>query len=195
MAVPKLVKDVMEPALELEANTSFGNAPQKFANGNIPFVVVSDTADKPLTMITRDQLGNAKPDEVLKPTANILHQDPINQDDPLNDIIPARAKDLLVNPRLSGFVVKAGSTVVGVLPRNTFAEAALLSEYYFTVSLSSYDRAYVSRLEGSAITPLLLYVCLIDCEQLKVAYYNPDPNKRPRCTDDHVMHLIRVYTP
>lgn len=192
MADPKLVKDVMEPALELEANKSVGDAQQKLDSGNIPFGVISDTAGKPLTLITRNQLGNAKPDEVLKPTANILHQDPINQDDSLYDIIPTRAKDFVVNPQLSGFYVKEGNTVTGVLSRKAFAE---LLPLYLEISLSSSDIANISRLEGSAITPLLLYSCLIDHELQYVAYYNPDPNKRPKCKNGHKMCRIRRHTP
>ncbi len=221
MAVPQLVKDVMKPALELEANKIVRDARQILDHKNVSLgVIISGKAYKPPIMVERDQLEKMSALQRVDETpAEDLHWDPINQDDLLHDIIPARAKDLVVNPRLSGFVVKAGSTVVGVLSRNKFAVVALLSEYYSTVSLSSSevatlvsreesdrtkvsassrssrDRAYVSRLEGSAITPLLLYVCLFDCERLKVAYYNPNPNKRPRCTQSHEMHLIRVYTP
>jgi hypothetical protein len=195
MADPKCVKDVMEPALELEANKSVGDAQQKLENGNVPFGVISDTAGKPLTLIKRDQLGNANPDEVLMPTANILHQDPINLDDTLNDIFQTRAKDFVVNRQLSGIVVKKGNTVAGVMLRKAFAESSLLSiSSSSAISLSSSDRANVSRLEGSAITPLLLYLCLIDYESQDVAYYNPDPSKRPRCINGHEMYLIREYT-
>jgi hypothetical protein len=179
MTDPKLVKDVMEPALELEANKSAGDALQKLVNGNIPFGVISDTAGKPPTLITRDQLDNAKPDEMLKPTANILHQDPINQNDSLKGVILTLAKDLVVNPQLSGFSVKEGNTVTGVLPRETLAKLLPLYE----ISLFSSEIANLSRLEGSAITPLLLYKCSCGDEQEWVAYY--DPNHPPVCKNHH----------
>ncbi len=179
MADPKLVKDVMEPALELEANKSAGDALQKLVDGNIPFGVISDTAGKPLTLITRDQLDNVKPDEVLKPTANILHQDPINQNDSLKGVILTLAKDLVVNPQLSGFSVKEGNTVTGVLPRETLAKLLPLYE----ISLSSSEITNLSRLEGAAITPLLLYRCPYSDDQEQVSYY--DPNHPPKCKNHY----------
>lgn len=146
MADSELVKDVMFPAVQLNKNTTVGEALQELNRNNALYAVVSDFAGRPLGIVTKDNLSAAKANEFVQvPSSGLPYSGFIDPYVAVDGVVKKYEDYFKFNQNLMGIVVREQGEVHGVLLRET-----ILS---------------MSRIAG---TPVLLFRCTqcpkgVDC--------------------------------
>ncbi len=175
--MPK-VQELILPVAVLEANMTVSEALTKLEQTEAIFGVVSDEKGQALGLVTVEQLHaaqkNASVQSLIVTTPRSITVEPSVT---IDDVVKMLAKDLVLNPDLSGVIVQDQGKVQGVLPRKTIVEYAS----------RVVTRGTVDRLEGAPVDTLF-FECIEDHERKLVAYY--DPQHPPRCSKGHLMKPV-----
>src|SRR5712691_2845598 len=106
MADSLLIKDMMLPAIYLEADMTTSKALKLLKQKNVEYGVVGDVRGESFGMVTRKLLRAVKAN---KPLQDIITKElqavHTQQDTPLDNIIQSYQENLRLNPDLVGFVL------------------------------------------------------------------------------------------
>ncbi len=191
MADSRLVKDVMVPTVQLEANVRAGDALQTLDQKNIEYGVVCDESGRLLVIVTRKQLRDVEPDECVQVlTANVPHPVPIKPDDSMNSIVQMLAEDSTIKYGFTDIIVQEQGNVQGVLLHETIEEHAwfILDRVRFRGSLMSLSRP---RGDPLRVPKPMLFKCFICRKKKLVEWKDYDPDNPPTCSKGHVMQRIQ----
>lgn len=126
MAEPLLIKDVLLPAIYLEANMMTGKALKLLTRENIGYGVVGDVRGESFGMVTRKSLHTVKANMPVQDIiTKELHAVHTQQDTSLDNIIQSYQENLHLNPDLLGFVLIDKGLVQGILLRESVEKQAL----------------------------------------------------------------------
>lgn len=178
MATLKKVRELALPVLILEANVTVAEALKKLEQAKTTFGVISDERGQPLGLVTVEQLHAAQKDvSVNSLIVTTLRPTMVEPSVTIDDVVKMLAKDLVLNPDLSGVIVQDQGKVQSVLPRKTIVE------YASRVVI----RGTIDRLEGAPVD-MLFFECPEGHERKLVAYY--DPQNPPKCSKGHLMKPV-----
>jgi len=126
MADSLLVKDVMLPAIYLEADITTSKALKLLKQKNVEYGVVGDVKDELFGMVTRHLLRTIKANKPVRDIiTNELQVVHTQQDTPLDTIVQSYQENLHLNPNLVGFVLSDKGIVQGILLRELVEKQAL----------------------------------------------------------------------
>jgi CBS-domain-containing membrane protein len=173
MEHPRLVKDVMVPAMRLDAKMRSVDALQVLDQRNIEYGVVCDQAGKPSTIISREQLRAAEPDESLHVlNTYIPYPVSIDPDDNLNSIVQMLAEDVTCQYESTDLIVQKQGNIQGILIYQTL------------MSL------FRPRGDSLRVPPTMIFQCSICKAKRSVEYKDYDRNNPPMCHGQE-MHRIK----
>jgi hypothetical protein len=173
MEHPRLVKDVMVPAVRLDAKMRPVDALQVLIQWNIEYGIVCDEAGKPSTIISREQLRVAEPDESLQALSTYIpYPVSIDPDDSLNSIVQMLAEDVTCKYEFTDLIVQKQGNIHGILIYQTL------------MSLSR------PRGDPLRVPPTMSFQCSICLAKRSVEYKDYDRNNPPMC-HGQVMRRIK----
>lgn len=172
MENPRLVKDVMVPAVRLDAKMRPVDALQVLIQWNMEYGVVCDDAGKPSIIISREQLRVAEPDESLQALSTYIpYPVSIDPDDNLNSIVQMLAENVTCQHEFTDLIVQKQGNIQGILIYQTL------------MSLSR------PRGDPLRVPPTMVFQCSICFAKRTVAYKDFDRNNPPMC---HGRDMIRI---
>lgn len=173
------VREAVVPAVTLDAGATVAEALARLEQAGATFAVLRDEQGGLRGPIPVETLKKVKATESRLADMAIDAPSPIFAPPGISIDQVARlvAKDLVLNPRLAGVVVKEGDQVLGVLTRQFLAQSA--------ARLTT--RGTTDRMEGAPVD-ILYFECPKDGERQLVAYY--DPQHPPTCSQGHRMQPV-----
>lgn len=173
MGHPRLVKDVMVPAVRLDANMRPIDALRVLIQSNMEYGVVCDEAGKPSIIISREQLRVAKPNESLQALSTYIpYPVSIDPDDNLNSIVQMLAEAITCQHEFTDLIVQKQDSIQGIL-------------IYQTLMSLSRPRGDPLRVPST-----MLFQCSICLAKRSVEFKDYDRNDPPMC-HGQVMHRIK----
>jgi len=177
-----LVRDVMVPTVQFEANTEVGDALQKLDQQRIDYGVVIDDQGDLLVIVTREQLRTMKANERLQTiTANRAYPLPIEPDEELDEVVRISADDFSFNQNPLGIVVQKQGSIYGVLLRETIDEQAA-------------SLLVGRRLAGKPLKDApkrIVFQCPVDAETRDLSSEQFNPHEQQICKQGHKMRRIK----
>ena len=175
------VREAAAPAVTLDAGATIAEALEQLERAGAAFAVIRDEQGSlrgPIPVETLRQAGEQARDSRLE---NALKNVPppivVPPQMNVDQVTRMVAKDLVLNPRLTGVVVREGDQVQGVLSRRFLAQRA--SRLVM--------RGTADRLEGPPVD-ILYFECPVDGERQIVPCY--DPKNPPTCSQMHLMQPV-----
>lgn len=172
------VRELLAPAIILDTTRTMAEALRQLEQAGVTFCVIQDEQGRLAGLVTAEELRKADPqarlDSLLTAVPSPISIDP---DVRVEHAVRVLAKDLVLQPRLQGVIVREQGQVRGVLPRQELVERAS----------RLVTRSIVDRMEGAPVD-ILYFECPIDGERQLVAYY--DPGNPPTCSQGHRMRPV-----
>jgi predicted transcriptional regulator len=172
------VRELLAPAIILDSARTVAEALRQLEQAGVTFCVIQDEQGRLAGLVTAEELRKADPqarlDSLLTAVPSPISIDP---DVRIEHAVRVLAKDLVLQPRLQGVIVREQGQVRGVLPRQELVERAS----------RLVTRSIVDRMEGAPVD-ILYFECPIDGERQLVAYYDPD--NPPTCSQGHRMRPV-----
>ncbi len=172
------VRDAVTPTVILDARATVAEALARLDQAGAAFIVLQDEyggLQGPFPAETlRQAEGQVRLGDALTgapPPIVISSQMDVGQ------VTRMVAKDLVLNPRLAGVIVREEGRVLGVIPRTLLAQRASRLG----------TRGAADRMEGSPLD-ILYFECPVDGERRLVDYY--DPQNPPICSHGHRMKPV-----
>ncbi len=172
------VRELLAPAIILDPTRTMAEALRQLEQAGVTFCVIQDEQGRLAGLVTAEELRKADPqarlDSLLTAVPSPISIDP---DVRIEHAMRVLAKDLVLQPRLQGVIVREQGQVRGVLPRQELVERAS----------RLVTRSIVDRMEGAPVD-ILYFECPMDGERQLVAYY--DPGNPPTCSQGHRMRPV-----
>lgn len=172
------VREAILPAEVLDEESTVAEALARMEQSGAAFVVLRNRQGGlrgPIAVealrqangdIRLEELGKPEPPPIIVPLEMGIDR-----------IIRIVAKDLVLNPRIKGVIVREKDQVLGVLPRRLLAQRAA----------RLVTRGTADRMEGAPVD-VLYFECPVDGERQIVPYY--DPQNPPTCSQGHRMEPV-----
>ncbi len=175
------VRDVMEPVIVLEATRVATGQAWTPPGEKSAFVLLQDPDGGLRGPLLEEEVRQALAEKGPAGLQELLSQAPspifVPPETRLESVARTVAKDLVLEPRLAGVVVRERGQEVGVVPRKVLAQMAS----------RLVTRGTADRLEGAPVD-LPYFFCPEDGERQIVFYY--DPQNPPRCARGHLMQPL-----
>ena len=175
------VRDVMEPVVVLEDLEAAAAQALTLPEGQEAFVLLRDPDGGLRGPLAVEEVRRVFQERGPAGLKELLSQTPppivVSPDVRLESVARTAAKDLVMEPRLAGVVVREGNQDVGVVPRWVLVQ----------VASRLVIRGTADRLEGAPVD-LPYFICPEDGERQIVFYY--DPQNPPRCSRGHLMQPL-----
>ena len=177
----RTIRELLKPSITLETSTTVAEALRRLEQAGVTFGVIQDEQGRLTGLVTAEELRKADPqtqlDSPLVATPSPIFVVPDVRDVRIDHAVRVLAKDLVLQPRLQGVIVREQGQVRGVLPRQELVERAS----------RLVTRSIVDRMEGAPVD-ILYFECPMDGERQLVAYY--DPGNPPTCSQGHRMRPV-----
>lgn len=180
MEKQKLIQESdLEKAVLLDEKQTADEALKTLEQARVEFGLVYDASDKPISLVSKEQLRQADGDESLNsflpyPSGLIV----VELGETIDQVAQRYGKELELRPNLAGVVIMERKELRGILLREEIVSQA---------SRVVLRGAGTSYLEGSPID-YVIYECPEDHERKFVDYYNPQ--NPPRCKRGHLMQIV-----
>lgn len=172
------VREAATPAVILDAEAIVAETLEQLQRAGVEFVVLRDAQGALRGPVTLEALRQAQEEGWSKA---IWQEAPspivVPPDMSVDQVTWMVAKDLVLNPRVAGVLVREGDRVRGVVSRKFLAQRASRLT----------TRGTADRMEGPPVD-ILYFECPVDGERQLVPYY--DPQSPPTCSQGHRMQPV-----